>query len=62
MKLPHTPHEGTSAHYRDMAQRALEAAGRAVDEFIKVEYLKIARAYTGLADHAERRRGSAPPP
>jgi hypothetical protein len=43
-----------------MARQAAEKAERATDPGIKDEYLKIARAYAGLADHAERRR-SAPP-
>jgi hypothetical protein len=37
-----------------MARRAAEGAERNADPFIKAEYLKIARAYENLADHAER--------
>jgi hypothetical protein len=43
-----------------MARQAAEKAERATAPDIKDEYLRIARSYAGLADHAERRR-SAPP-
>ncbi len=49
-----TVRQGTPAQYREMARRAAEGAERNADPFIKAEYLKIARAYENLADHAER--------
>jgi hypothetical protein len=53
--------DGTPAHYREMARRNAEMAERATDPYIRKEFLKIARAYEGLADHAERLHRSTPP-
>jgi hypothetical protein len=53
--------DATPARYREMARRASEKAQSAPDTSIRDEYLKIARAYESLADHAERLKKSTPP-